>query len=70
MSRMTLADKIGQMTQAERAAVGDGTDIAKYRLGSLLSGGGSTPTPNTPSAWADMIDGYQSRRSRPRCRSR
>ena len=59
MARMTLADKVGQMTQAERAAVGDGTDIAKYRLGSLLSGGGSTPTPNTPTAWADMIDGYQ-----------
>ncbi len=59
MSRMTVADKVGQMTQAERLAIGDGTDIAKYRLGSLLSGGGSTPTPNTPAAWADMIDGYQ-----------
>jgi beta-glucosidase len=23
-------------------------------LGSLLSGGGSTPTPNTPEAWADV----------------
>lgn len=59
LSRMTLADKVGQMTQAERGAVGDGTDIAKYRLGSLLSGGGSVPTPNTPQAWADMIDAYQ-----------
>ncbi len=59
MSRMTLADKVGQMTQAERAAVGDGTDITKYRLGSLLSGGGSTPGSNTPAGWADMIDGFQ-----------
>jgi beta-glucosidase len=59
MSRMSLADKVGQMTQAERAAVGNGSDIATYRLGSLLSGGGSVPTPNTPTAWADMIDGYQ-----------
>jgi beta-glucosidase len=59
LGRMSLADKIGQMTQAERAAVGNGSDITKYRLGSLLSGGGSTPTPNTPKAWADMIDGYQ-----------
>ena len=59
MSRMTLADKVGQMTQAERGAVGNGTDIAKYRLGSLLSGGGSVPTPNTPQAWADMIDAFQ-----------
>ncbi|MDT4999947.1 MAG: beta-glucosidase, partial [Mycobacterium sp.] len=59
MSRMSLADKVGQMTQAERLAVGDGTDIAKYRLGSILSGGGSTPTPNTPTAWADMVDQFQ-----------
>ncbi len=55
---MTIADKVGQMTQAERAAVGDGTDITKYALGSLLSGGGSVPTPNTPAGWADMVDGY------------
>jgi beta-glucosidase len=59
LGRMSLADKVGQMTQAERGAVGDGTDIAKYRLGSLLSGGGSTPTPNTPTAWADMVDAFQ-----------
>jgi beta-glucosidase len=59
MSRMSLADKVGQMTQAERAAVGNGGDIATYRLGSLLSGGGSVPTPNTPQAWADMIDNFQ-----------
>jgi beta-glucosidase len=61
MSRMTLADKVGQMTQAERAAMADPDDIAKYRLGSLLSGGGSTPTPNTPQGWADMVDGFQLR---------
>jgi beta-glucosidase len=59
MSRMSLADKVGQMTQAERAAVGNGADIVNYRLGSLLSGGGSVPTPNTPTAWADMIDNFQ-----------
>jgi beta-glucosidase len=59
MDRMSLADKVGQMTQAERAAVGNGSDITTYRLGSLLSGGGSVPTPNTPASWANMIDGYQ-----------
>src|SRR3954462_9376557 len=61
LGRMTLAEKIGQMTQAERAAVD--TDTAKItsdNLGSLLSGGGSVPTPNTPTAWADMVDRYQS----------
>ncbi|MCW3023085.1 MAG: glycoside hydrolase family 3 domain protein [Conexibacter sp.] len=60
MSRMTLAEKIGQMTQAERAAVaGDATPVTNLGLGSLLSGGGSVPTPNTPQAWADMVDGFQ-----------
>ncbi|MFE5143005.1 carbohydrate binding domain-containing protein [Streptomyces fagopyri] len=61
LSRMSLEEKAGQMTQAERGAVGAGGDIASYDLGSLLSGGGSTPTPNTPAAWAKMIDGYQLR---------
>ncbi|MCZ0986744.1 glycoside hydrolase family 3 protein [Streptomyces diastatochromogenes] len=61
LSRMSLAEKAGQMTQAERGAVGGGGDIATYALGSLLSGGGSTPTPNTPEAWARMIDAFQLR---------
>ncbi|MEV6114257.1 glycoside hydrolase family 3 N-terminal domain-containing protein [Streptomyces sp. NPDC052109] len=61
LSRMSLQEKAGQMTQAERGAVGGGGDIAAYGLGSLLSGGGSTPTPNTPEAWAKMIDGFQLR---------
>ena len=58
LSRMTLDEKIGQMTQAERQNV-TADDITRYRLGSLLSGGGSVPTPNTPKAWADMYDGFQ-----------
>ncbi|MFF4041975.1 glycoside hydrolase family 3 N-terminal domain-containing protein [Streptomyces sp. NPDC001816] len=61
VSRMSLAEKAGQMTQAERGAVGGGGDIATYALGSLLSGGGSTPTPNTPEAWAKMTDAFQLR---------
>ena len=60
LGRMTLAEKVGQMTQAERGSVdADPSQIATDKLGSLLSGGGSTPTPNTPTAWANMIDGYQ-----------
>lgn len=59
LGRMTLDEKLGQMTQAERNAIDSPSAIATYRLGSLLSGGGSVPTPNTPTAWADMIDGFQ-----------
>ncbi|MDX3576870.1 glycoside hydrolase family 3 protein [Streptomyces sp. FL07-04A] len=61
LSRMSLAEKAGQTTQAERGAVTAPADIAGYALGSLLSGGGSTPTPNTPQAWAKMIDAFQLR---------
>ena len=61
LGRMTLEEKVGQMTQAERGAVaGDPTQIATLRLGSVLSGGGSTPTPNTPAAWVDMVNEFQS----------
>ncbi|MEU6488622.1 glycoside hydrolase family 3 N-terminal domain-containing protein [Streptomyces sp. NPDC046887] len=61
LSRLTLAEKVGQMTQAERNALRSQGDIAGYDLGSLLSGGGSVPTPNTPAAWARMVDTYQLR---------
>jgi beta-glucosidase len=62
LAQMTLEEKVGQMTQAERGAVtADPSLITTWRLGSLLSGGGSVPTPNTPQAWADMVDGFQAR---------
>ncbi|WP_370947293.1 glycoside hydrolase family 3 protein [Amycolatopsis sp. cg5] len=59
LSRMTLDDKLGQMTQPERLGITDPADVAKYRIGSLLSGGSSQPTPSTPVSWADMYDGFQ-----------
>jgi beta-glucosidase len=60
LSRMTLEEKVGQMTQTERYQVfDDATPITTWELGSILSGGGSTPTENTPEAWADMVDRFQ-----------
>src|SRR4051794_15643359 len=60
LRRMTLDEKIGQMTQAERASVdADTSKITSDHLGSLLSGGGSVPSPNRPRAWANMVDRYQ-----------
>ncbi|MFI7431209.1 glycoside hydrolase family 3 protein [Micromonospora sp. NPDC049836] len=60
LGRMTLAEKVGQMTQAERAAVADDpTAVARWQLGSVLSGGGSTPATNTPAAWVEMVNGLQ-----------
>ena len=59
LARMTLAEKIGQMAQAERGAIQPESDIRDYGIGSILSGGGSSPSPNTPDAWADMVDRFQ-----------
>lgn len=60
LARMTLPEKVGQMTQTERYAVyDDPSRITDWQVGSLLSGGGSTPPENTPTAWADMVDRFQ-----------
>ena len=59
MARMSLEDKIGQMTQAERLGVHSPEDVTTARLGSLLSGGSSQPSPNNAVTWADMYDGFQ-----------
>lgn len=62
LATMTLEEKIGQMTQAEQNALVDVSDIEKYFLGSLLSGGSSDPKAgNSLEAWTDMYDGYQQR---------
>ena len=59
LSQMSLDEKIGQMTQTERGALQNITDIKTYFLGSLLSGGGSAPSTNSALAWADMYDYFQ-----------
>jgi beta-glucosidase len=57
VARMTLAEKVGQMTQAERGNLHKG-DVEKYFLGSVLSGGGSTPSDNSPQGWLKMVNGF------------
>ncbi|MEZ4725938.1 MAG: hypothetical protein R3E79_02265 [Caldilineaceae bacterium] len=47
------------MTQVEKNSIKRG-DITKYFIGSVLSGGGGSPSPNTSAAWAKMVDGFQS----------
>jgi len=59
--RMTLEEKIGQMTQAERSGVesSDFNDVEDYFLGSVLNGGGSVPSPNTPESWVELYNTIQ-----------
>ena len=59
ISSMTLEEKIGQMTQVDYRYLQDVTDINKYFLGSILSGGGSTPPTNQPSSWVDLYNRFQ-----------
>ena len=56
---MTLEEKIGQMTQVDYRYLKEKSDIAKYFLGSILSGGGSTPPTNQPSSWVELYNGFQ-----------
>lgn len=58
LAKMTLAEKIGQMTQAERQHATP-EDVKKYFLGSILNGGGSVPGENRRQDWVEMISGYQ-----------
>lgn len=58
IQKMTLAEKIGQMTQPEKNSVPP-EDVTKYFLGSVLSGGGGNPVPNTPENWAAMVRIYE-----------
>ncbi|MFT5574257.1 MAG: beta-glucosidase [Cryomorphaceae bacterium] len=59
LSRMTLDQKIGQMTQPERMSC-EPEDVTLYHLGSVLSGGGSCPGDNRPADWVEMNDAYWS----------
>ncbi|RCV05634.1 hypothetical protein SETIT_1G098400v2 [Setaria italica] len=60
LGRMTLAEKIGQMSQIEREKATPDV-INKYFIGSVLSGGGSVPEKNAPpEAWVGMVNGMQS----------
>ncbi len=59
VSKMTLDEKVGQMTQVDKRMLDSESDIAEYFLGSLLSGGGSVPEDNTPKGWINMSNAYQ-----------
>ncbi|XP_021721273.1 uncharacterized protein LOC110688825 [Chenopodium quinoa] len=59
MGRMTLEEKIGQMTQIERS-VASGDVMSKYFIGSVLSGGGSVPAPQASAeTWIKMVNEFQ-----------
>jgi beta-glucosidase len=57
LSTMTLEQKVGQMTQAERMTCSP-QQVKQYHIGSILSSAGSCPGNNRPHDWVDMNDAY------------
>jgi beta-glucosidase len=57
ISQMSLAEKVGQMTQVEKNSISP-EDVTNYAIGSVLSGGGGNPSPNNPENWAKMVEEF------------
>ncbi|WCJ42920.1 Glycosyl hydrolase family protein [Euphorbia peplus] len=59
LSRMTVKEKVAQMTQIERGTASS-YYLRDFAVGSLLNVGGSAPFEGALSSdWADMVDGFQ-----------
>ncbi|KAF7801460.1 beta-glucosidase BoGH3B-like isoform X1 [Senna tora] len=59
MNRMSLEEKIGQMTQIDRS-VASAEVMKKYFIGSVLSGGGSVPKKQASAEdWINMVNDFQ-----------
>lgn len=62
VSNMSLAEKVGQMTQPDIPSIKDLNEIKTLFLGSVLSGGGSDPkSGNTLADWTNLYQECQSR---------
>ena len=57
IGKMTLAQKVGQMVQAERVAITP-EQVKAWHIGSVLSGAGSCPGDNSVAEWVTMNDRY------------
>jgi beta-glucosidase len=58
LARMSLEEKIGQMTQVEKGSLSP-QDVTRHFIGSVLSGGGAAPAENSAPAWAEMVSVFQ-----------
>jgi beta-glucosidase len=57
LGRMTLEQKVGQMTQTERLVI-TADEVKRFHIGSVLSGGGSAPGENLVADWVEMNEAY------------
>lgn len=56
LRQMSLAEKIGQMTQVDMGALAEPGDVRKYFLGSVLSGGSTDPSDNSAATWLKAVN--------------
>ena len=61
LARMTLDEKVGQMTQPDQEFLEDVDHVREYMVGSLLSGGGSDPATNSFEDWRALYEMYQAK---------
>lgn len=61
LARMTIDEKVGQMTQPDHTYLKSPDDVARYFLGSVLSGGDSEIPDLSAAGWADFVTGLQRR---------
>lgn len=59
IARMTLDEKIGQMTQADSGSLPSPAPVRDLFLGSVLSGGDSEPPDTSARGWASMVAEFQ-----------
>jgi beta-glucosidase len=59
LSRMTLEEKVGQMTQVDMHALTNADDVRKYCLGSVLSGGDSDPQDISARGWLSAVNAFK-----------
>lgn len=58
LSRMSLDEKIGQMTLVEKDSIRP-AEVSRLGIGAILSGGGGGPADNTAVGWLDMVTEFQ-----------
>ena len=61
LSKMTLEEKVGQMTQIDWKLAKNTDDVRKLHVGSVLNGASSLPEPNTPQNWVKLVTSMQTR---------
>ena len=59
LGRMSLDEKIGQMTQADSGSLPSPAPVGELFLGSVLSGGDSEPPDLSARGWATMVSAFQ-----------